>query len=317
MVSCEHYEQISVGGDSDGTRRCAGVVARLFARFQSQEVHATSVVYMPGSEELSASRLPRCRCLFDRLSQPRGGHRTRSHSTLYDPSESCSSIADCAPRSAVVGDDGATSHETPQTCAMRGDRFHRFGIQSGQQLFCAAACCHGQPVEKHGLPPISQAGRTVSCRFARDLGQPQYAGPDARRDRLSTLVERSIASSASGQHFGRRRLRLRIQSPLRSRNLSRAHDHPCQTRSQDDQTGSWTLPTLDADPLRCSHLPPSLPGRNSGVDDQTAAGSFRPWRQLLEPMSRLAFESTYPQYNDPLASRGFLQSRTVLKSRGE
>ena len=99
----------------------------------------------------------------------------------------------------------------------------------------------------HHYPKLGLVCDT-SCHFILAIRVGRGPRPDV--DELVPLVTDALRSMLMRVPGGRRRLRLRIQSPLCPRAVRHPHDHSGQARSPDRQAGQRPLPPTDANAVR-------------------------------------------------------------------
>jgi len=114
--------------------------APLRTSIQPQEVHATSVVRLPGFEGISPTRLPQTGGLAQRRASTAKLHRAKNGSAFHDISQSRPPPALLSTRQTHVARDRASSGCTAfaeEKSSLGGDRRNGLGVASRQQLLRA------------------------------------------------------------------------------------------------------------------------------------------------------------------------------------
>src|SRR5436190_21517129 len=210
-------EQISQGGGlgcaGGGTARAAG----LRAQEQSQEVHAASVVRLPGAEELLAHRLSRRGGGIARQSLAGPIARVARDSTLHDAAKSFASVAHAPARAAVIESVDPLALWPVPARQIRGRRLDGTGIHKRQRVLRPTACAQDKSLENRGLPSLPQARPGLRYSHALHRGGACRPRSQAGRGRISNPGRGNPAVCPPAADLRRRGVRFRGEPSLRAR----------------------------------------------------------------------------------------------------
>ena len=270
MDGYEQDVQVAKDGACDGVEGGNGHPSQIQSSLQPQEVHAASVVRLPGLEGLSESRL-------SRLGRPPARHARLVRSNRIGRSAAFHHVSEGGSTLVASSAGGPTAERNRRADHGRKHRVPLAAIDSTglESRHTSRYFIH----RRSRVPNLWQTtqytrypklGILVDCSNHVVLGYLTDQGPKPDIRDLAPTLAQTMSSCTNRMVDCRRGLRQRVEPSAVSRRTWHSFAHSSEARPSHGQAGQRPLSAVDAEAIRQSPLRSALASGNGGKHDEAS-----------------------------------------------